>query len=242
MHPAAAALVDDLQAYADPAAVPGRARFFKSGPGEYGEGDVFIGATVPQVRAVLKRHRELPLNALDDLLASEIHEHRLAAALGYARAYADAARSGEELAMHDVYEHYLAQSTRLNNWDLVDCSAEHVVGPHLDVVGTAILDELAASPLLWERRIAMLATFHRIKRGESADALHVAELLLRDPEPLIHKATGWMLREVGKRVDESHLTAFLDAHARGMPAVMLSYATERLTPEQRAHYRRLRTS
>lgn len=242
MDPGAAAVIADLAAYADPSAVPGRARFFKTGPGEYGEGDEFIGATVPQVRAVMKRHPELSLDALDDLLASPIHEHRLAAAMGYVHAYRVVSRAGDELARHDVYERYLAQSARLNNWDLVDVSAEHVVGPHLDVVGTAILDELAASPLLWERRIAMLATFHRIKRGESADALHVALLLHDDPHPLIHKAVGWMLREVGKRVDESVLTGYLEQHARGMPAVMLSYATERLTPEQRAHYRALRTS
>lgn len=240
MHPAAVAVVSDLAQYADPAGALARARFFKTGPGEYGEGDVFLGATVPQVRHALRRHPGLSLAALDDLLASEIHEHRLIAALAYARAYGD--RHTDEAGRQELYEHYLAHSDRLNNWDLVDCSAEHVVGPHLDVVGTAVLDELAVSPLVWDRRIAMLATFHRIMRGESADALHVATVLHDDPHPLIHKAVGWMLREVGKRCSQGELLGYLDGHARGMPAVMLSYATEHLTPEQRAHYRALRTS
>lgn len=233
MHPAAEAVVSDLATYADAEGAAARARFFKTGPGEYGEGDVFLGATVPQVRAVERLHPDLPLAAIADLLASEVHEHRLLAAIAYGRAYRRADAPGRQ----EIYEHYLARSGRINNWDLVDVSAEHVVGPHLDIVGTAILDELAASPLLWDRRIAMLSTFHRIKRGESAEALHVAELLLRDPEPLIHKAVGWMLREVGKRVDEAQLIAFLDRHAAEMPSVMRSYATERLAPEVRARYR-----
>ncbi len=234
MHPAAESAVRELAAFADADAALARARFFKTGPGEYGEGDEFLGATVPQVRGVERRHPDLPLDALADLLDSPIHEHRLLAAIAYGRAYARADAPGRQ----EVFEHYLARSHRINNWDLVDVSAEHVVGPHLDVVGGAILDELAASALLWDRRIAMLATHHRIRRGESADALRIAERLLDDPEPLIHKAVGWMLREVGKRVDEAELLAFLDAHAPAMPAVMRSYAIERLAPEVRARYRR----
>jgi 3-methyladenine DNA glycosylase AlkD len=240
VHPAAAAAVADLERFADPARAAGRARFFKTGPGEYGEGDVFLGATVPEVRGVLRAHPQLPLDALDDLLASDVHEHRLLAALAYARAYASRQANAE--GQQELYEHYLARTHRLNNWDLVDCSAEHVVGAHLDVVGVEILDELAGSSLLWDRRIAMLATFHRIKRGESRDALHIAEVLLQDPHPLIHKAVGWMLREVGKRVDERQLLAFLDTHAQQMPAVMRSYAIERLSPEVRATYRLRRGS
>lgn len=236
--PEAQALIDDLQVHADPARAVHALRFFKTGPGEYGEGDRFLGVTMPQLRAALRAHRGMPLAALDELLASPWHEHRLAAVILMGQQYAKG--SAEQRAA--LYAHYLARADRINNWDLVDASAEHVVGPHLDVVGTAILDELCGSELLWDRRIAMLATFHRIKRGESADALHVAQLLLGDREPLIHKAVGWMLREVGKRVSEAELTDFLDAHARGMPAVMLSYATERLTPDQRTHYRALRTS
>ncbi|MEH3054394.1 MAG: pyridoxamine 5'-phosphate oxidase [Patulibacter minatonensis] len=143
-----------------------------------------------------------------------------------------------------VYDLYLARTTHVDNWDLVDTSADRIVGPHLDVVGTEVLDELAGSALLWERRIAMIAPFHRIKRGEAATTLTIARRLLSDgeAEPLLHKAAGWMLREVGKRIDEALLTDFLDAHARGMPALMLASATERLSPEQRAAYRALRTA
>ncbi len=236
MLPEAQALADDLLALADPVRAEGSLRFFKTGPGEYGEGDQFLGVTVPNVRAVCKRHPELPLGAIDDLLASPWHEHRLAAVIGMGEHY----RRGDAWLREEVYDLYLARTARINNWDLVDASADRVVGPHLDVVGAGVLDRLAGSALLWDRRIAMIAPFHRIKRGEGDTSLHVAQLLLRDPEPLIHKAVGWMLREVGKRVDEELLLGFLDQHAPGMPAVMLSYATERLTREQQLAYRALR--
>ncbi len=233
VHPAAAAAVAALDALADPQVAQQRASFFQTGPGQYAEGDRFIGVTVPALRRLHREHRGLPLEALHDLLSSAIHEHRLLATVDYAWSYprADAGRRAE------LYAHYLAHTHRINNWDLVDTSAEHVVGAHLDVVGSGILDELASSTLLWERRIAMLATFHRIKRGEPDDALHIAGVLLHDPEPLMHKAVGWMLREVGKRVDEALLLAFLDRHAQEMPAVMRSYALERLDPQVRARYR-----
>lgn len=236
MLPEAQALADDLQALADPVRAEGSLRFFKTGPGEYGEGDQFLGVTVPNTRAVCKRHPELPLGAIDDLLASPWHEHRLAAVIGMGEHY----RRGDAWLREEVYDLYLARTARINNWDLVDASADRVVGPHLDVVGAGVLDRLAGSALLWDRRIAMIAPFHRIKRGKGDTSLHVAELLLRDPEPLIHKAVGWMLREVGKRVDERLLLGFLDQHAPGMPAVMLSYSTERLTREQQLAYRELR--
>lgn len=236
MHPTARALADDLAASATPQRAAGARAFFKTGPGEYAEGDRFLGVTVPEVRAACSRHAGLSLTAIDDLIASPWHEHRLAAVILLGEQY----RRGDAPTRESIYAFYLARTARINNWDLVDASADRVVGPHLDVVGTGILDDLAGSALLWDRRIAMLATFHRIKRGEASTALHVAELLLHDPEPLIHKAVGWMLREVGKRVAEADLLAFLDAHAHAMPAVMLSYATERLTPRQRAQFRALR--
>lgn len=137
MHPAAAAAIRALAPFTDPAKAAGRARFFKTAPGEYGEGDVFLGATVPQVRSVAKAHRDLPLAALADLLASEVHEDRLLAVIGYGEAYR---RAPDDAARRAVHEHYLARRARLNNWDLVDTSAEHVVGPHLDLDGTAVLD------------------------------------------------------------------------------------------------------
>lgn len=237
MHPEALEIAAELAELATPERAAGATRFFKTGPGEYGEGDQFLGVTVPDTRAVCKLHRSVELEALEDLLDSAWHEHRLAAVLLLGERY----RRGDAALRSQIYDLYLASTARINNWDLVDASADRVVGPHLDVVGTAILDQLAASSLLWDRRIAMIAPFHRIKRGEADTSLHVATLLLADAEPLIHKAVGWMLREIGKRVDESLLTQFLDTHAPGMPAVMLSYATERLTPAQRAKYRALRT-
>jgi 3-methyladenine DNA glycosylase AlkD len=225
-----------LDAHADAEYAATMHWFFQAHPGGYGEGDRFRGLKVPVVRRVCKACTGMPIGELDALLASEWHEHRLAAAILMASEYprAEAPRRA------DLYALLLARTDRLNNWDLVDQSAPYVVGPHLDVVGAGVLDELAVSSLLWDRRIAMVSTFFRIRRGEADDALHVATLLLNDPHPLIHKAVGWMLREVGKRVDEALLLAFLDAHAAVMPAVMRSYAVERLAPELRARYRRRR--
>lgn len=239
MHPAAEAVVAELRGQGDPGVAEDRARFFQARPGGYAEGDVFAGVTVPEVRRIAREHRGIPLEAVGDLLANELHEARFAGVLAYVDAYRAA---GDDAERGRVFAHYMAHTGRINNWDLVDASAEHVIGAHLDVVGTDVLARLAASDVLWERRMAMLATFHRIKRGEAEDALHVARLLLGDAHPLIHKAVGWMLREVGKRVDEKLLLAFLDEHAASMPATMSSYACERLTPAQRAFYRALRTA
>lgn len=230
----ATAAMAALDAHADPGYAASMHWFFQAHPGGYGEGDQFRGLKVPVVRQVCKAFRGMPIGELELLLASPWHEHRLAAAILMATEYprGDAARRAA------LYALLLRNTHRLNNWDLVDQTAPYVVGPHLDVVGVAVLDELAASALLWDRRIAMVSTFFRIRRGEADDALHVAELLLADPHPLIHKVVGWMLREVGKRVDEALLLAFLDEHAATMPAVMRSYATERLAPEIRARYQR----
>jgi 3-methyladenine DNA glycosylase AlkD len=214
-------------------------RFFKTGPGEYGEGDVFIGVRVPATRAVVRRFRGLPpagldYDEIDALLDSPVHEHRLAGALLLV------ARYGKD--PDAVFGRYLAavRRGRLNNWDLVDASAEYIVGEHLQDRDRSLLDELAASGSLWERRVAMLATFAFIKAGDPSTTLALAERLLSDPEDLIHKSTGWMLREVGKRVSREALTGFLDAHAAAMPRTMLSYATEHLSPDERARYRAMR--
>lgn len=226
----------EIDGLADPEHASTLQWFFKTEPGGYGEGDQFLGVRVPQVRAVCRKHRETAVAELDLLLSSDWHEHRLAAAILMAGDYprGDADRRAA------LYALLLARTDAFDNWDLVDASAPYVVGPHLDVVGSDVLDRLAGSPVVWERRIAMVATHFRIRRGESADALRIAERLLGDDHPLIHKAVGWMLREVGKRVDVAELTRFLDGHAPARPAVMLSYATEHLTPEQRAAYRALR--
>lgn len=223
----------ELDALADPDYAATLGWFFKTQPGGYGEGDQFLGVRVPAIRKVCRAHRGASIAALDALLSSDWHEHRLAAAILMAMDYPRA--SAERRAA--LFELLLARTDRLNNWDLVDQSASYVVGAHLDVVGPDVLDRLAGSSSVWERRIAMVATHFRIRRGEATDALRIAERLLADDHPLIHKAVGWMLREVGKRVNVLLLTDFLDEHAPEMPAVMLSYATEHLTPEQRAAYR-----
>lgn len=223
-----------LAEVANPADAGEVQRYFKTGPGEYGAGDVFLGVRVPATRSVVKRFRGLPFDEMDALLDDVVHEHRLAGVLLLVDAYR---RDPEE-----AVERYLAavRRGRVNNWDLVDASSEYLLGAWLYSRDRALLDDLAASESLWERRVAVLATFGFIKRGDASTTLVLAERLLDDREDLMHKAVGWMLREVGKRVSREHLLAFLDAHATRMPRTMLSYATEHLGPEQRAAYRALR--
>jgi len=234
---------DCLRHQLDPDRVPILQRFFKTGPGEYAEGDKFLGLTVPQLRALAKRYRGLPLRDTSRLLRSPIHEERLQALLLLVQAY----RDGDADEQRRIFELYLRSTKFINNWDLVDCSAEHIVGAWLcgcsggclsrrspqnaPETGAATLTKLARSKSLWERRIAVLATFHFIKRGEFALTLQIARLLLRDEHDLIHKAVGWMLREVGKRNLPAE-EAFLRRHYRQMPRTMLRYAIERL-PERR---------
>jgi 3-methyladenine DNA glycosylase AlkD len=216
-------------------------RFFKTGPGQYGAGDVFIGVRVPQARAVAKRFTDLPLEEIGTLLGSEVHEHRLVALviLNARFAAVSRAKTRDEDARDRIAALYLAavRAGRVNNWDLVDSSAEFVLGEYLFDRPRDLLLALAASASLWERRVAVLASFAMLKRGDASTTLELAERLLGDREDLIHKAVGWMLRETGKRVDPALLTGFLDAHAARMPRTMLSYATEHLDPAVRAEYR-----
>jgi 3-methyladenine DNA glycosylase AlkD len=206
-------------------------RFFKTGPGEYGEGDVFLGIRVPQLRKLAKTHQALALPEITTLLRSPIHEERLLALLILVRAYSRGDMSRQE----EIYRLYLEHTAFINNWDLVDASAEHIVGAHLKDRSKEPLYRLARSPLLWERRIAIMATFHYIKEDDYAETLRVAATLLRDREDLIHKAVGWMLREVGKR-DVLVEEAFLKEHYRTMPRTMLRYAIERFPEERRQRY------
>ncbi|MEN2741052.1 DNA alkylation repair protein [Microbacterium sp. X-17] len=243
----AAALQAAIDAAGDPEDALFLQRFFKTGPGEYGEGDVFVGVRVPATRAIVKRFERMPLSEALRTLRSPVHEHRLAALLVMVRqfAVASSARQRDDAlrsALHDGYLDAVREGC-VNNWDLVDASAEYLVGEFLRGGGgdaDAELDALAASPALWERRVAMLATFAWTKAGDGGPALRIASLLLDDREDLMHKAVGWMLREVGKRVDRALLLGFLDAHAARMPRTALSYATEHLSPEDRARYRALR--
>ncbi len=221
------AIREELHAIAEPDRVPGLLRFFKTGPGEYGEGDVFIGVRVPGCRRVARANRGLPLADCLALLASEVHEERLVALLLMVQLYAD-----EPAARQEVYDAYLASTGRIDNWDLVDVSCRDIVGLHLLERSREPLYELAGSADLWERRIAIVATSAFIRVGELDDTFALSAALIGDRHDLIHKACGWMLREAGK-VDEPRLVAFLEAHAPAMPRTMLRYAIERLSDDER---------
>lgn len=206
-------------------------RFFKTGPGEYGDGDIFIGIKVPPLRKLAASLEEIPLKTVRMLLKSPIHEERALALMILVRQFG----WGDETVRERIYELYMAHTTFINNWDLVDGSAPYIVGPFLWQRGRSPLYTLAKSDLLWERRIAMLATFYFIRQNDFADALKIAALLLDDKHDLIHKAVGWMLREIGKRdlaVEES----FLKMHHRRMPRTALRYAIERFPENQRRKY------
>ncbi len=223
-----AALVRELAALGSPARAAGTARFFKSGVGEYGEGDKFLGISVPPLRNAALRYRALPLPDLALLLASEIHEHRLAALKILVAQYQSAADPNRK----KIVEFYLANTRGINNWDLVDASAPYILGEHLRTRSRRVLLRLAKSKSLWERRIAIVATLMLIRHGETADTFLIAEKLLDDPHDLIHKAVGWALREAGK-VSQSDLLAFLQQNYASIPRTTLRYAMERFPQQQR---------
>lgn len=220
-----------LAALGDPGVAAVSRRFFKTGPGEYGEGDLFRGIRVPVLRSLAREYQGISLHDAARLLASPFHEDRLLALLLLVRLYA----RGDGATREQVYRLYLKSTRFINNWDLVDSSAEHIVGAYLWDGGRAPLLRLAKSADLWERRIAVLATFHFIKRGEFGATLRIARVLLSDPEDLIHKATGWMLREVGRRDPEAE-EGFLKEHCGRMPRTMLRYAVEKFPEEKRRRY------
>ncbi|MGE3404230.1 MAG: DNA alkylation repair protein [Vicinamibacterales bacterium] len=220
-----------LRHHADTTRARAVARFFKCGPGEYGEGDRFIGVTVPAQRRVARQFRDLPLPEVDALLQSPVHEERLTALL----ILVDQFRR-REAQRERIVRLYLRRLRFVNNWDLVDSSAPQILGAWLLDKPRGQLDRLARSKNVWRRRVAMVATLQFIVKGESADAIRIATLLLKDEHDLIHKATGWMLREVGKRAGEDALRAFLRRHAATMPRTMLRYAIERFPPAERARW------
>ncbi len=207
--------------------------FFKTGPGQYGEGDVFIGVTVPSLRKVSRAYAGLSLADIETLLHSPEHEFRLLAlfilVIQFQKAKSDEVRE-------TIYNFYLANTQWINNWDLVDSSAGYIVGEFLKDRSKKILITLAHSKSLWERRIAIISTFAYIKDGDATDALAIARILLHDTHDLIQKAVGWMLREVGKRCGEKTELQFLDEHYKTMPRTMLRYAIERLSEKQRRRY------
>jgi len=208
-------------------------RFFKTAQGEYGEGDVFVGLRVPEIRKLAKEYQALPFAEIIRLLQSFIHEARLLSLLILVRAYTQ----GDASLQEQIFNLYLQNTRFINNWDLVDASAEYIVGSHLRYRSRSPLHALAVSNLLWDRRISIMATFHYIKCGEFAETLRIAELLLRDPEDLIHKAVGWMLREIGKR-DRFTEEEFLKVHYKIMPRTMLRYAIEKFPEKLRQQYLR----
>jgi len=216
---------------ADPARAAGLQRFFRTGPGEYGVGDRFLGLNVPQIREAAREFPGLPLREIEELLESPWHETRLMGVLLLTQAY----NRGDPRDKERIYRLYMRRIDRVNNWDLVDLSAPGVVGTHLLRRSRAPLYKLARSKNVWARRIAVVATQTFIRHRQFAETLRLAKLLSRDQHDLIHKAVGWMLREVGKR-DQRTLTGFLDGHAARLPRTTLRYAIERLTPAQRKRY------
>ena len=206
-------------------------RFFKTGPGEYGEGDVFIGVKVPDLRKVEKDFQDIATEDVIVLLESAIHEERLLALLILVRKYV----TGNQTAQKRIYRLYLKKTKFINSWDLVDGSAHHIVGDYLMDKNKAPLYRLAKSEDLWERRIAILATFYFIKHGKYEETLKIAKILLTDKEDLIHKAVGWMLREIGKR-DMTFEEMFLKQHYKEMPRTMLRYAIEKFPETRRKQY------
>lgn len=221
----------DLRAHASPAKAAILQRFFKTGKGEYAEGDQFLGVVVPDTRKVARMHKHLPMVDLAVLLQSPIHEERLCALLIMVHQF----ERGNDAGRRRLFDFYLRHTGSINNWDLVDTSAPKIVGAWLRERDRAILYTLVKSQNLWERRIAILSTFEFIRHGDFSDALKISQLLLPDRHDLIHKAVGWMLREIGKR-DEPTLRDFLQRHYRNMPRTMLRYAIEEYPAATRRRY------
>ena len=207
------------------------ARFFKTGKGQYGEGDVFIGVRVPAIREVVKTHRTLPDEEVLSLLHSAIHEERMLALLVWVHQFERA----EEQRQKEIHEKYLEHRAHVNNWDLVDCSAPALVGTFLLERKRKVLDELYKSESLWDRRIAVVATLGLLREGELEDTFRLAEKSFEEKEDLMHKAVGWMLREAGKK-DVDALRAFLKKHHKKLPRTALRYAIERFDPKERARW------
>jgi 3-methyladenine DNA glycosylase AlkD len=220
-----------LRALADPAIAEHAQRYFKTGKGEYGEGDRFLGIRVPVLRAQVRQCGSVALEDIHELLMSAFHEERLFALLLLVRQFTKG--NAEEQAA--IYRMYLDNTQRINNWDLVDSSARQIVGGYLESRDKKILYTLARSDSIWERRIAVISTFHFIGKHQFDDALKLAKLLLRDEKDLIHKAVGWMLREIGK-CDLAVEKSFLQAHYINMPRTMLRYAIEKFPGPVRKKY------
>ena len=220
-----------LRSLADAAIAEKSKRFFKTGAGDYGEGDRFLGIRVPVLREQAKKFEQTPLQEVQQLLKSPFHEERLCALFILVRQF----RKGSSETKHRIYTLYLSNTLHINNWDLVDSSAYQIVGSYLETQDKSKLYELVKSKSIWERRIAILSTFHFIRQNQFEETLAISTLLLHDSEDLIHKAVGWMLREVGKR-DLDREEAFLHEHYQQMPRTMLRYAIEKFPQSKRQKY------
>jgi len=222
----------DLKKLSDPKRAESSVWFFKTGKGEYGEGDVFIGLTMPEIRNTIKNYVDLSLADVQKMLNSSIHEFRMAGLLILVKKYEKSTDNNQQ---STIYKFYLKNTNRINNWDLVDVTCTRIVGAYLLDRDRKILYKLAKSKNLWERRIAIVSTGAFIWQNDFKDAIKISEILLNDKHDLIHKACGWMLREVGKR-DKKLLIKFLDKYAGQMPRVMLRYSIEKFNEKERKFY------
>lgn len=221
----------EIREYIDPVKREYLPNFFKTGKGQYGEGDQFLGVVVPNTRSVAKRHKDAPLEVMAELLQSEWHECRLCALLMLVERF----KKTDEKGRKAIYDFYLSQTARINNWDLVDLSAPGIVGEYLKDKVRKDLYRLADSDLLWEQRIAVVSTYTLIKNNDFIDILALSEKLLYHKHDLMQKAVGWMLREMGKR-DKELLVQFLEKHCKVMPRTMLRYAIEKFPEEERKEF------
>lgn len=221
----------ELETYIDPVKREYLPRFFKTGKGQYGEGDKFLGVVVPHTRLVARKYKDEPFEVVAELLQSEWHECRLCALLMMVERF----KKCDEIGRKEIYQFYLSQTERINNWDLVDLSAPYIVGEFLKDKSRGDLYRLAESSLLWEQRIAVVATATLIRNNDFIDILRLSERLLNHEHDLMRKAVGWMLREMGKR-NKDLLVQFLDRFHKEMPRTMLRYSIEKMTGEERKHY------
>jgi 3-methyladenine DNA glycosylase AlkD len=227
------ALKKELREMADPDRAKLSDRYFKTGPGGYAEGDRFLGLTMPNQRYLIKKYwQNISMAETQELLQGKFHEERMLALLIMVAKF----EKGDEALKKEIFELYLANTRSINNWDLVDVTAPKIVGAYLEGKDCGILFKLAKSKNLWERRIAILATLRFIANGRPELSLEIAELLVNDKEDLIHKALGWMLREIGKRCDQEAEEQFLRKHCKTMPRTMLRYAIEKFDDKKRACY------
>ena len=222
-------ITSELQALSDDEKREIYPKFFKAGKGEYGEGDRFLGVTVPNIRAIAKQYKNISLNEIRELMQSEWHEVRLCALL----IMVEKNKKKDETLRQQLFDLYLSQTDRINNWDLVDLSCRFIVGEDLLDKSRDILYQLAQSPLLWDNRIAIVSTYAFIRKGQLEDTYALSDLMMHHPHDLMHKAIGWMLREAGKR-DSERLYDYVMSHRADMPRTMLRYAIEKFSPKERA--------